>query len=809
MVFVAMLAVVALGAHSVQASSDTCTWTGAGADSNLTTAGNWTGCDNGNVPENGDTLVFPAGPTNKVVTINSPLQLESATFSGSGYVVATTDLPNNQLVLTSSLTISGEGNVFQAFVRFFDDSGITLTHSGSGTIFDHYLVIQPGLGEPDAVFDIQTDLTLPMIAQTSNPLGHVTKSGTGTIELTGDAIAGLNTTGGTTIEEGVWKCDGINCLGDTNEIILSDGGDEGASELYLGAGGTIVNPITTNAVAAGQHSNIDVAADVTFTGALTCNDRTNLVVSGAHTATVQSNVAIASGKSLATYGGEGYATNNAEFTGIISGNASLIFSDIHASLSGSNTYTGTTDLYNNGGGTLLTVVDNNSLGNSSSGTTVHAGATLEFNDANSIFYDEPITATGNGVGGSYPGALVKSNKYVGLYGGLTLEGNTTIHNATAQNFGFLSAITGNYDLTLTAVDDTGGFAFQPGSDNSFGNVIANGTQVSLYGAGIKVIPHDITLHAVNGHLSTIYLNNDHLIADDGVITLVNDGAQTANLINNGVAEELGSIEGDGVITITDSDGHFMLGDGNISGTFSGTVVGYTNSMFEIQGGTWTFNGTNTDEGNGYSSYYVNGGKFLANASDTSLGESPFSMSAGTLGGSGTVGQTAVYSGTISPGNSPGCMNVNGDVAFSDPNSYYAEQLQGTTACSGYDKLTATGTIYLNNATLSPELLDGFSATSGHVFTIMEAQAVSGTFDGLADGAAVTVGGRPFTIHYTATSVTLTYTGPTIPAAAATSSGGLASSGQNALMYLGLGCTLLLTGFGLAQYQLKRSMRAMR
>jgi hypothetical protein len=56
---------------------------------------------------------------------------------------------------------------------------------------------------------------------------------------------------------------------------------------------------------------------------------------------------------------------------------------------------------------------------------------------------------------------------------------------------------------------------------------------------------------------------------------------------------------------------------------------------------------------------------------------------------------------------------------------------------------------------------------GTVFTILTATSVSGTFNGLADGAVVTVSGVSYRINYTATAVTLTKL-----------SGTLASTGSN-------------------------------
>lgn len=42
----------------VGAAADTCTWTGGGTANNFNDAANWTGCDNGGLPEAGDTLKF-------------------------------------------------------------------------------------------------------------------------------------------------------------------------------------------------------------------------------------------------------------------------------------------------------------------------------------------------------------------------------------------------------------------------------------------------------------------------------------------------------------------------------------------------------------------------------------------------------------------------------------------------------------------------------------------------------------------------------------------------------------------------------
>src|SRR6187402_2016960 len=62
--FVATIGLTNVSPLVVSAAADTCTWTGA-TNGNWSTGTNWTGCDNSGVPENGDTLVFPASAANK------------------------------------------------------------------------------------------------------------------------------------------------------------------------------------------------------------------------------------------------------------------------------------------------------------------------------------------------------------------------------------------------------------------------------------------------------------------------------------------------------------------------------------------------------------------------------------------------------------------------------------------------------------------------------------------------------------------------------------------------------------------------
>jgi autotransporter-associated beta strand protein len=120
---------------------------------------------------------------------------------------------------------------------------------------------------------------------------------------------------------------------------------------------------------------------------------------------------------------------------------------------------------------------------------------------------------------------------------------------------------------------------------------------------------------------------------------------------------------------------------------------------------------------------------------------------GTLKGNGTVGLLFVNAGgTIAPGHSPGCISSQ-DLTLSGA---YQVEVGGTTACSGYDQLKVTGTVDVTNGTLSTALYNGFVPSVGHAYTIIDNDsndAVTGTFNGLAEGASFTAQGVTYRVTY--------------------------------------------------------------
>ncbi len=118
-----------------------------------------------------------------------------------------------------------------------------------------------------------------------------------------------------------------------------------------------------------------------------------------------------------------------------------------------------------------------------------------------------------------------------------------------------------------------------------------------------------------------------------------------------------------------------------------------------------------------------------------------------LKGNGGLSNVTIQSGgTVAPGNSPGCLSANN---FTITGTYLSE-VQGLNACTGYDQLQVSGTANVTNATLQLSLLNGFTPTIGQSFTILNntgSNPVTGTFNGLAEGATFSLGGATFQISY--------------------------------------------------------------
>ncbi len=122
----------------------------------------------------------------------------------------------------------------------------------------------------------------------------------------------------------------------------------------------------------------------------------------------------------------------------------------------------------------------------------------------------------------------------------------------------------------------------------------------------------------------------------------------------------------------------------------------------------------------------------------------------TLGGSGAVGIVQIDSGgALSPGDSPGILTT-GNLDFGAAARFEIELGGATPGVGGYDQVKVEGSVDLGGAILDGTIIAGFVPSVGDRFTIVDndgSDAVSGTFAGLAEGAAFVLDQRAMTITY--------------------------------------------------------------
>ncbi|MES2186334.1 MAG: autotransporter-associated beta strand repeat-containing protein, partial [Pseudomonadota bacterium] len=279
--------------------------------------------------------------------------------------------------------------------------------------------------------------------------------------------------------------------------------------------------------------------------------------------------------------------------------------------------------------------------------------------------------------------------------------------------------------------------------SSFAGVVSGTGSLVKQGAGVLTFTGVSTYQGgttVNG--GTLALTGTGVLTATGALAVNVGGTFDISGITAANAT-IGDLSGTGAGSVVLGNKALTAGT-VISSSFAGVISGTNGSLVKQGAGALTLTGSDTYSG----ATTVAAGKLLVNGSIASSSLVTVQTGA-TLGGSGTTGAVHVDSGgTLAAGNSPGLLHT-GDLALV-AGATFEEQLAGTTAGTGYDQIAVTGTVDLGGATLNTLLLGGFAPALGASFTLIDndaADAVTGTFAGLAEGATLILAGTTFTISY--------------------------------------------------------------
>jgi uncharacterized protein with beta-barrel porin domain len=341
--------------------------------------------------------------------------------------------------------------------------------------------------------------------------------------------------------------------------------------------------------------------------------------------------------------------------------------------------------------TAISAFNANTVTNHGAITTGDAGVGIAIQGNNST-----ITSTGTVTGGAVSAGFLVD----GTSNRITNAGSITVGGTVAAGIAVLgnsNTIINSGTITVGDLVSTGiaTFGLTPGSNN---RIINTGTiNVGAGSAGIEV-------------------DNDADVFNSGTINAA-----------GGVAIEFCNCNSASVLTIAPSSviNGAVLGTGTqlfqLGGTGTGTfdlgLIGPARqydgfgTFNKVDSSTWTLTG------NGNQDWTVLGGALRVNGT---ISGAVAIDAGGTLGGIGTVGDTTVNGGTLSPGNSIGTLTVQGNLALSSAATYLVE----------LDPASADRTLVTGTASLSGTVQAAFASGTylQRSYTILTANGgVSGTF----------------------------------------------------------------------------------
>jgi len=744
------------------------------------------GDSNARIAGEGKSLIFGSATADNRVDFMNGLNLTNPSATGvATRTITVIDNPNSSADIAR---ISGNIAETTAGMGLLKNGNGTLELTGTNTYTGETLItlgtLQIGAGGTSGSISSSSAITnngtlafnrsdTITVSNNIGGTGRLEKTGTGTLVLSGN-----NTyTGTTTIIGGFLQANHANALGNGGNITFTSGTLQyTANSSATDWGARFKN--STSAIALDTNSTnviLSGAIDATNTGGLTKLGTGTLTLSGSNTytgtttisvGTLQSNHANALGNGgniSFTSGTLQYTANSSatDWGARFKNSTSAIALDTNSTnviLSGAIDATNTGGLTKLGTGTL-TLSGNNTY----TGTTTISVGTLQANHANALGNGGNITFTSgtlqytanssatdwgawfknstsaialdtNSTNVTLSGAIDATNTG-GLTklgtGTLTLSGNNTYTGATSISAGTLAITStgllggGNYSQTIA---NSGSFLFGSNSNQTLGGIISGSGALTKNGTGTLVLSGNNTYTGTTTiSVGTLQTNHANALGSGGNITFTSGTLQyTANSnatdwgarfknSTSAIALDTNStnVTLSAAIDTTNTGGLTKLGAGTLMLSGNNTYSGATT----ISSGTLAITSTGLLGGGNYSQSVANSGTFL-------FGSNSSQTLSGIISGSGALTK-----------NGTGTLTLSGNNTYTGLTTLSAGTLtlSGNNSGTGGVTLTA-GTLNINSATALGASASAFNINGGTI------DNTSGSAKTLANNNPITLGG---------------------------------------------------------------------
>ncbi|QDV69117.1 Calx-beta domain protein [Rosistilla carotiformis] len=544
-------------------------------------------------------------------------------------------------------------------------------------------------------------------------------------------------------------------------------------------------------------------------GGTSSDDLSISYAGGTYTITDNGGLAITTGIAGATGDGTDTVTiPGSGVTGIrfdlLGGDDLVTVTSVQAALSGGFTITG-------GAGFDRAVVDGTIATTGIGAVNITTSGPIVLNSGSSV------TTVNGGITLDANSAGAQMARFIGLDANNTLIQTTGTGNIQLLGHG---AATDSGTSDLYGVDLRGGTRVRSTATGSSagmiaitgvgGNAAANNFGVRILGSTTEVssVDGDILINGTGGNGSS--LNNHGILASGGRIESTGAGENAASIVITGIGGrgptgddgvridgfQVSSVAGEITITGTGNgeapdfraSGASIIGGGTATGAITinansialqGTTNVQSTAALTIQprtagttigigGGTGDLNLDDTELGmlsDGFSSITIGD----ASSGDIDINTATFHDALNLITG-GEVhdltgadlnmsgGDTVTVDGTVTPGQSPGVLEVTGDFAFADDSTFEVE-IGGTspgTTNNNHDQIDASGSVSIGSGVVLDLVAVGSFAiqrVGGESFEIINRTGGTGMFDGLDEGDTVSTN-----FFGSGLSATITYLG---------------------------------------------------